>query len=297
MSNFGSRLVNSIKEKGNKMEGEMSFFEHLEALRWHLIRSVFVILLFAIFSFIYFNDLFDGVIMAPTKPNFWTYRMMCRMGEFLHSLIHYIKAEDFCVQSIKVKLINTELAGQFNLQFGSSIMLGFILALPYILFEIWRFIRPALHTKERKAASGFVFYSTTLFIMGVLFGYYIITPLSVRFFAGYQISDSIENLFSIDSFISSETWLTLLTGLVFQLPIVVYILSSLSILTPKFMREKRRYAVIIVLLLAALITPSPDALTMMVVAMPLYLLFEFSIFVSALVHRRKAKKSDELMVM
>ena len=279
------------------MEGEMSFFEHLEALRWHLIRSVVVILLLAIFSFAYYDTLFNGVIMAPTKSDFWTYRMMCKMGEFFHSLMSVIDPKDFCFQNKAVHLINTELAGQFNLQFNSSIMLGMILGIPYILFEVWRFIRPALHDKERKAASGFVFYSSSLFIMGVMFGYYIITPLSVRFFVGYKISDSIENLFSIDSFISSETWLTLLTGLVFQLPILVYVLSSLGILTPKFMRDKRRYAVIIVLLLAALITPSPDALTMMVVAMPLYVLFEFSIFVSALVHRRKAKKSDELMVM
>jgi len=157
------------------------------------------------------------------------------------------------------------------------------------------FIRPALHDRERKAASGFVFYSSFLFVLGVLFGYYIVTPLSIRFFANYKVSDAITNMFSTDSFISSETMLTLLAGIVFQLPIIVYILSSLGILTPKFMRDKRRYAVILILILAAIITPSPDALTMLVVALPLYLLFEFSIKVSAVVERRRKKRDDELM--
>ncbi len=174
-------------------------------------------------------------------------------------------------------------------------MIGLTLGIPYLLFELWRFIRPALHDKERSAASGFVFYSSSLFMLGVLFGYYVVTPLSVRFFASYTVSDSITNMFAVDSFISSETMLTLLAGLVFQLPIVVYILSSLTILTPKFIRDKRRYAVIIILVLAAIITPSPDALTMMVVALPLYLLFEFSIKVSAVVAEKRKKRDDELM--
>ena len=272
----------------------MSFFGHLEALRWHLIRAAAFILVFVILAFIYFNNIFYGIIMAPTRVDFWTYRMMCSMGFHLHNLTSFFNADSFCVKDIKIKLINTELAGQFNLQFNSSIMIGIILGVPYLLFEIWRFIRPALHEKERRAASGFVFYSSFLFAVGVLFGYYVITPLSIRFFASYKVSDSIENLFSTDSFISSETMLTLLAGLVFQLPIVVYILASLGILTPKFMREKRRYAIIIVLILAAIITPSPDAITMMVVALPLYLLYEFSIWVAAFVQRRM--KRDELMI-
>ncbi len=275
------------------MESEMSFFGHLEALRWHLIRAAAFILVFAILAFAYFDNIFFSVIMAPTRTDFWTYRMMCNMGVHLHNLNSYFNADSFCVKSINFKLINTELAGQFNLQLNSSIMIGLILGVPYLLFEIWRFIRPALHEKERRAASGFVFYSSSLFALGVLFGYYVITPLSIRFFASYKVSDSIENMFSTDSFISSETMLTLLAGLIFQLPIVVYILASLGILTPKFMRDKRRYAIVIVLILAAIITPSPDALTMMIVALPLYVLYEFSIWVAAFVQRRK--KRDELM--
>jgi sec-independent protein translocase protein TatC len=296
MANIFNRFTQSIKEKGEKMGAEMSFFQHLEALRWHLIRAAAFILTFAILAFIYFDNIFYSVIMAPTRTDFWTYRMMCSMGNRLHNLSSYFNADSFCVKSINFSLINTELAGQFNLQLNSSIMIGLILGVPYLLFETWRFIRPALHEKERRAASGFVFYSSFLFMLGVLFGYYVITPLSIRFFASYTVSDKIQNLFSTDSFISNETWLTLLAGLVFQLPIVVYILASLGILTPKFMRDKRRYAIIIVLILAAIITPSPDALTMMIVALPLYILYEFSITVAVVVQRRREKRDNELMV-
>jgi len=273
------------------MGAEMSFFQHLEALRWHLIRSAAFILTITIFAFAFFDDIFHSVIMAPTRTDFLTYRMMCNMGDLFHRLFS-LDPKGFCVQSFKFDLINTDLAGQFNLQLNSSIMIGLILGVPYLLYEIWKFIRPALHDKERKAASGFVFYSSSLFMLGVLFGYYVITPLSIRFFASYTVSDSIKNMFAVDSFISSETMLTLLAGLVFQLPIIVYILSSLGILTPAFMRKSRRYAVILTLVLAAIITPSPDALTMLVVAMPLYLLYEFSITVSAVVQRRKKKEEE-----
>lgn len=291
--NIGNKLIDKIREKGNEAaEGEMSFFQHLEALRWHFLRAAFAVLVFAIFTFIYFDDIYKNIIMAPTHTNFWTYRIICNVGDSLQRMSSFFKAKDFCVDSIDVKLINTELAGQFNLQLNSSIMIGLILGIPYLLFEIWRFIRPALHDKERKAASGFVFYSSFLFFLGVLFGYYVVTPLSVRFLAGYKVSDDIQNLFSIDSYISSVTMLTLLAGIVFQLPIVVYILASIGILTPKFMREKRRYAIVIILVIAAIITPSPDALTMMIVAFPLFLLYELSILVAVVVQRKR--KREEL---
>jgi sec-independent protein translocase protein TatC len=289
-----SRFTKAVKEKGEMMGAEMSFFQHLEALRWHLIRSAAAVLIFTIFAFAYYDFIFYHVILAPTRTDFWTYRMMCNMGDVFHKLFS-LDPKGFCVKSINFDLINTDLAGQFNLQFSSSIMIGLILGIPYLLYELWRFIRPALHDKERKAASGFVFYCSFLFMLGVLFGYYVVTPLSIRFFVNYTISDKIKNLFSIDSFISSETMLTLVAGIVFQLPIVVYILSSLDILTPKFMREKRRYATIIILVLAAIITPSPDALTMLVVALPLFVLYEFSIWVAVVVQRRK-KKSEEIMI-
>ena len=285
MSKTSDKIIKAIKDKGQSLEGEMSFFDHLEALRWHLVRSALAIVVFTIGVFIYYDWIYDHIIMAPSKSNFWTFRMMCGLGQFLH--------RDMCPSKINIQLINTEMAGQFTLQIDSSLMIGLVLGIPYLLYELWRFIKPALHEKERKAASGFVFYASVLFLSGVMFGYYIITPISLNFLAGYTVSASIQNLFSIDSYISSVSTLTLATGLVFELPILIYILANLGIATPKFMRETRRYAIVIILIIAAVVTPTPDMLTMTVVAIPLLLLYELSIGVAAAVERRKRKKAEE----
>ena len=268
----------------------MSFFGHLEALRWHLIRAAIAVIIFMIIAFVKYNWIFANVIMAPAHPDFWAYRVMCGMGDLMQRLLpSFFTAKDFCVTSLNVNLINTEMAGQFTLQINSSLMIGLVLGIPYLFWELWRFIKPALHDKERKAASGFVFYASFLFALGVMFGYFIITPLSIRFLAGYTVSDTIQNLFSIDSYISSVATLTLATGVVFQLPILVYIVASLGFLTPKLMRSSRRYAIVIILIIAAIVTPTPDALTMTVVAIPLLILYELSIFVAVLVEKRKLK--------
>ncbi|MDB5154252.1 MAG: tatC [Mucilaginibacter sp.] len=286
MSKTSDKIIKAIKDKGQSLEGEMSFFDHLEALRWHLIRSALAIVVFTIGVFAYYSWIYDNVIMAPSKSTFWTFRMMCDLGKFLH--------RDMCPSKINIQLINTEMAGQFTLQIDSSLMIGLVLGIPYLLFELWKFIKPALHEKERKAASGFVFYASFLFLTGVMFGYYVITPISLNFLAGYTVSSSIQNLFSIDSYISSVSTLTIATGLVFELPILVYILANLGILTPKFMRETRRYAIVIILIVAAVVTPTPDMLTMTVVAIPLFLLYELSISVAAVVEKRKKKRAEEL---
>jgi sec-independent protein translocase protein TatC len=292
MARFGSKLIQAIKDKGNKLEGEMSFFEHLEALRWHLIRASLAVVVFAIAAYAYYDEIFKYIIMAPTHTDFWAYRMMCDMGELFEKLIPaWFSAKDFCVKSIEVHLINTEMAGQFTLKINSSLMIGLVLGIPYLFWELWRFIKPALHEKERKAASGFVFYASFLFLVGVMFGYFIITPLSIRFLAGFIVSPDIKNFFDVDSYLSSISTLTLATGVVFQLPILVYIVASLGFLTPKLMRSSRRYAIVIILIIAAIVTPTPDALTMTVVAVPLLFLYELSIIVAGVVEkRRKAKE-------
>ena len=285
MSNLSDKLIKSIKDKGKNLEGEMSFFDHLEELRWHLVRSALAIVAFMILAFSFYTWIYNNIIMAPSRPDFWTFRMMCDLGAWLH--------RDMCPNKINIHLINTEMAGQFTLMIDSSLMIGLILGIPYVLFELWRFIRPALHEKERKAASGFVFYASALFLVGVLFGYYIITPVSLNFLAGFTVSNAIENLFSVDSYMSSVSTLTLATGLVFELPILVYILANLGIMTPKFMKESRRYAIVIILIVAAVVTPTPDMLTMTVVAIPLFLLYELSISVAGVVERRKKKRQQE----
>jgi sec-independent protein translocase protein TatC len=287
MSDTGNKLINAIKDKGKTLEAEMSFFDHLEALRWHLIRASIAIVIITCFVFAYYDWIFDTVIMGPSKPDFWTYRTMCNVGNAI--------GRNFCFSKFNISLINTEMAGQFTLQINSSLLIGVTLGVPYLLWEIWRFVKPALHEKERKAATGFVFYATFLFFLGVMFGYYVISPMSLHFLATYTVSESIQNLFTIDSYISSVATLTLATGLVFELPILIYILASLGIMTPKFMRSTRRYAIVIILVIAAVVTPTPDMLTMTVVSIPLFVLYEVSIVVAAIVEKRKLKKSDELM--
>ncbi|MBD1363553.1 twin-arginine translocase subunit TatC [Mucilaginibacter sp. ZT4R22] len=282
-----NKLIKAIKEKGQTMEAEMSFFDHLEALRWHLIRAAIAIVIFTIGAFYFYNFIFDTIILGPSRTDFWTYRMLCKLGDLLGK-------SGFCIDKINIKLINTEMAGQFTLQINSCLLIGVMLGFPYLLYEVWLFVKPALHEKERKAATGFVFYATFLFVLGILFGYYVITPESINFLSGFTVSDKIENYFDIDSYLSSVATLTLATGIVFQLPILVYILSSLGILTPKFMRSGRRYAVVAILVISAVITPTPDMMTMTIVSIPLFVLYEVGIVVAGVVEKRKLKREAEL---
>ena len=274
-----NKLIKAIKEKGQTMEAEMSFFDHLEALRWHLVRAAIAICVFTAGAFYFYDFIFSTIIMGPAKANFWTYTTMCNLGHWLH--------RDFCFTEVHIQLVNNEMAGQFTLQINSALLIGITLGIPYLLWELWRFIKPALHEKERKAASGFVIYASFLFLLGIMFGYYVITPMSIHFLASYTVSDSIQNLFTIDSYLSSVATLTLATGIVFELPILVYVLSSLGVLTVKFMRSTRRYAVVVILIIAAVVTPTPDMLTMTVVSIPLFILYEVGILVAALVEKRK----------
>ncbi|WP_423148942.1 twin-arginine translocase subunit TatC [Rubrolithibacter danxiaensis] len=277
-------LFQTIKDKGKNYESEMSFFDHLEVLRWHLIRASIAVVIFTSLAFAYYDELFDGIIMGPKKASFWTYRMMCIIGEKFHL------GPDFCIsKDIPFNIINTEMAGQFTLQLNSSLIIGIVLGGPYLLYEVWRFVKPGLNEKEKTSASGFVFYATLLFILGVLFGYYIIAPLSINFLANYKISSIIDNQITIDSYLSSVATLTLGSGIVFELPILIFILSKMGIMTPKFMRSSRRYAAVIILVIAAIVTPTPDMLTMLTVSFPLFLLYEISIIISARVERKRKK--------
>ncbi|MDB5158104.1 MAG: preprotein translocase subunit TatC [Mucilaginibacter sp.] len=278
-----NKLVKAIQDKGKTIEAEMSFFEHLEALRWHLIRAAISVVVFALVAFFNFDFILNKIIMGPFYPDFWTYRMMCKLGD------------GFCVSKINAIIINTEVAGQFMLKINSSVLIGIIISVPYILWELWRFIKPALLNKERKAASGFVFYASALFIVGILFGYYIIAPESISFLASYTVSDTIKNQFTIGSYLSMVATITLIIGIVFELPILIYILASLGILTGTFMKKTRRYSVVILLIVGAIISPSPDFLTTMIATIPLFALYEVGIVVASTVEKRRAKAHDDIM--
>jgi sec-independent protein translocase protein TatC len=266
---------------------DMSFVDHLEALRWHLIRSVIVIFIFTAIAFVYKEYLFDTIIFGPKRTDFWTYRKLCELAQ------RFDLGADLCIQKINFTIMNNTMAGQFNLHITGAFMAGFILGFPYILWELWRFIKPGLHVKERKNATGLIFYGSFLFMLGILFGYYIITPMSVNFLGSYVISEEIINQITLDSYLSTIAILTLATGLVFELPMVIYFLSKVGIMTPKFMRTNRRIALFLILLLAAFITPTPDIPTQMLVSLPLFILYEISIFVSARVEKKKKKEEAE----
>lgn len=284
MSKLSSKkLIAAIKDKGKNLEAEMSFFEHLEVLRWHLVRAAIAVGVFMVLAFSFYDFIFDDIVMGPKSPDFWTYRMMCRLGEWLN-------IEGFCVTEVPGIIINTQMAGQFIMQINSSLLIAVMLGFPYLLYEIWLFIKPALSDLERRSASGFVLYATFLFVLGICFGYFVVTPLSINFLANYSISDSISNTITIQSYLSFVATLSLGCGIVFELPVIVYILSRIGILTPQFMRSTRRYAVVVILLVAAIITPTPDIITMITVSFPMFLLYEFSILISARVFRKLQKK-------
>ncbi|TJZ61269.1 twin-arginine translocase subunit TatC [Sphingobacterium olei] len=280
------KLIDAIKDKGKNIESEMSFFEHIEVLRWHIIRSVVAITVFAILAFTFYDFVFNDIIMGPKNLDFWTYRMMCKLGALLN-------LDGFCVERIPFNIINTELAGQFMLQINSCLLMAVALGFPYLLFEVWLFVKPALTEVERRSASGFVFYATLLFVIGALFGYYIVVPLSVNFLANISLSTEITNQITIDSYLSTIATLTLGCGVIFLLPILIFILSKLGLMTPQFMRASRRYAIVIILVIAAIITPTADVITLLTVSAPMFILYEISIMVSANVLRKKELKEKE----
>lgn len=264
---------------------EMSFLDHLEELRWHVIRSVIAVLAFSILAFIAVDFVFNTVVFGPASPDFWTFKMLCRLGDFIDSAALCIDQLDFKIQSRKM-------TGQFTMHITSSFAIGLIVAFPYVFWEFWRFISPGLMINERSMSRGAVFSVTVLFATGVLFGYFIMAPLAVSFLAGYQVSALVSNEFDITSYVSTLTTLVLGSGLLFQLPIVVFFLSKIGIVTPELMRQYRRHAIVVILMLGAIFTP-PDPLSQVLIAFPLVGLYQFSIFISYRVHKKMDKQMME----
>src|SRR3972149_2745141 len=264
---------------------EMSFLDHLEALRWHLIRSAVAILLFTTLAFLNKGLIFDTIILGPKSPDFVTYRFLCYISD------KFNLGEALCIKDISFILMNIQMAGQFTNHILVSIIAGFIIAFPYVFWEIWRFVNPALHTKEKKYTKGVVFFSSVLFISGVLFGYFLIAPLTVNFLGSYHVSAEVVNQINLSSYITTVASVTLATGVIFELPILTYFLTKIGIITPVFMRKYRRHAIVTIFVLAAIITP-PDVISQILVSIPLLLLYEFNIYVSKIVLKRNVSLSD-----
>ena len=285
MALFG--LLNTNKKNA---DGEMSFWGHIDALRGHLFRSVLVVLILACVVFFYPEILFDKIIFGPLRSNFLTYRAFCKLGHWLQQNNLFKDGDQLCFGNYTFKLQSLGLSDQFTSQMWIAIIAGIIIGLPYVLWEVWRFIKPALKDKEKKASTSFIFSATILFLTGVLFAYYIIVPLMVNFLGNYKVSDMVENNFTMDSYIDTITTLTVATGIVFELPIIVFFLTKFGIMTPQFMRKYRKHAIVVILVVAGVITPSPDVTSQLLVAFPLYFLYEASIFVSMFEMKRKAKE-------
>jgi sec-independent protein translocase protein TatC len=274
---------------------EMTFFEHLEDLRPHLMRVVFALFAIAIVAFIFKGFIIDTLLFAPQTPEFPTNRWLCDMGYWLNDFVGWagrlfgaewsMDPTVLCINQQSFNLINNKLVGQFNLHMKVAMVTAVVLGIPYFLWEIWQFVKPALTTNERRGTRMFVLYVSLCFFSGVLFGYYIITPLSLQFFFNYSASTNITNLIDISSYFSQVIGIALGTGLVFQLPLLVYFLTRIGLVNPLFLRKYRRHAIIVLALIAAIITP-PDLFSMVLVMLPLYGLYEFSIALSARTWRK-----------
>jgi sec-independent protein translocase protein TatC len=266
-------------------EKEMSFLDHLEELRWHVVRSLVAVIIFTIAAFVMAPWIFENVIFAPARVDFPTFKWLCRLGDFVGS-------KDLCVKDIPFKIQSRNMTGQFTMHIMSSFIIGLVVAFPYVVWEFWRFIKPGLQLKERKYSRGAVGSVSILFFLGVSFGYFIIAPWMVYFLANYSISDIIENEFDITSYVSTVVMLVLGSGLLFQLPVVIYFLTKMGIVTPEFLRKYRKHSIVIILIVAAIVTP-PDPLSQMLITIPLYMLFEISILISSSVAKRKAREEAE----
>lgn len=258
----------------------MSFLDHLEDLRWHLIRICLAVIIIATLAFIFSRFIFDAIIFAPLEMNFPTYDLLCKTANFINI------ETSFCNEKIPLILQNRTMAGQFSADIWTAMLGGLIISFPYVIYQLWKFISPGLHNNERKHSRGFIIISSLLFFIGILFGYYIVTPLSINFLANYSISAKVDNQIDISSYIGLVRSSALASGLIFELPIIIYFLTKIGLVTPEILKKYRKYALVIVLILSAIITP-PDIASQVIVAIPILILYQVSIYISKVVVRKQ----------
>jgi len=247
-----------------------------------------------IVAFCFKNVLFNDIVLAPKNPTFITNRLLCEFGHYLAQHINLKNPDVLCINTKPVNLISIKMAGQLTTHITVAMVAGLILAFPVIIREFWMFFKPALHSNEAKHARGAVLASSLLFFTGVLFGYFLLAPLSIYFLTSYKISPDVVNQINVRSFIGTLTSICLATGVVFELPIVAFFLTKIGIITPAFMRKYRKHAIVVIFIVAAIITP-PDVFSQTLVAIPLLVLYEVSIFISARVMKQKAKEHNTFM--
>ena len=266
----------------------MSFIDHLEALRWHIIRSVIAVLVGAIGIFIYVEKVTNIVIMGPAHKNFPTYAGLCNLGHKLHI------GDALCMGNFQIKFQSNAMTEQFMTSFTIAFVGGFIIAFPYVFWEFWRFVKPALSKKEIKKTGGIIFWVSALFFLGVAFGYFILTPFMINFYSNYSLApELIEFKPTLSDYIENLIYTTVGIGVLFQMPLLVMFLAKIGIITPAFLRKYRRHAFVVILIAAAIITPSTDPFSLTLVTIPLYALYEASIFVAVKVYKEREKRDAE----
>jgi len=283
------QFFNQLRNKQVDEPEEMSFVGHLEALRWHLMRSVIVWLAAAIVIFIFRDWIYDYIILAPSSEHFITYDTLCRFGHWLGI------GDSLCMPPVKIRFLVTEVNGTFTSALTIAMIGAIIVAFPYIFWELWRFIKPALSAREKKYARGSIFWVSLCFFTGAAFGYYLLAPFTFNFLASFTLGSTgaIEYQPSINDYIDSLTNLILGCGIAFELPILAYVLAKIGFISAKLLRKYSKYAFVLILLIAAIITPSPDITSQIIVALPLLLLYWISIQLVATVDRKKAKEEKE----
>ncbi len=266
----------------SKKNNEMSFLNHLEVLRWTLVRSSLFILAFGVIAFIFKDFIFNHIILKPKDPTFFTYEFLCSVSQKLGT-------DGLCIDEIPFIVQSRTMAGQFSAHIWTSIAVGFIMAFPFVAWEFWKFIKPGLYENETKNTKSFIFISSILFFIGVLFGYYVITPISINFLGSYRVAEEVKNNIDLSSYIGLLKASCLASGLIFEMPIVIYFLTKFGLVTPEFLRKYRKYALVLVLILAALITP-PDVISQVIVAIPMLILYEISIRISKYIIDKEKKE-------
>ncbi|MEX2349857.1 MAG: twin-arginine translocase subunit TatC [Flavobacteriaceae bacterium] len=270
------------KRKKKDPNKEMSFLDHLEDLRWHLIRASLSVVIVGVAAFLAKDFIFDTIIFGPKQADFITYRLLCDIAQFVGL------QDSFCFEELPFRIQSRTMGGQFSAHVWTSITAGFVVAFPYIIYEFWKFISPGMMSNERSTARGFIFVSSLLFFMGVTFGYYVVAPLSINFLGTYQVSGEVFNDFDLSSYIGLVRTSVIASGLIFELPIIIYFLTKIGLVSPEVLRKYRKMSLIVVLVLSAVITP-PDIVSQIIVAIPILVLYEISIFISKIVVRNQKK--------
>lgn len=286
-----SSFLKRLRSTGSAADSnaEMSFIDHLEALRWHIVRALIVWLVAAVGIFVYIDWIFDNVIYAPARSNFITYKALCNLSHYLHL------GDALCMPPVNIPLQGNTISGPFMSAISIAMIGGIIVAFPYLFWELWRFIKPALSAKEVKYTRGSIFWVSVCFFCGAAFGYFLLAPFTFNFLANFTLgtTGAYKYLPTLDDYIDTINEIILGCGLAFELPVLAYVLAKIGLISASFLRKYRKYAIVVILIVAAVITPSPDWTSQAIVSLPLLILYEISVIIAARVDKENARKEKE----